>query len=238
VRVGVLEEGFADAEPGVRDTVLAAVELLERLGCVVSKVSVPRHHAIRNVQTALMAEGDLALSRVGFFGAFARTYYPPTLTAAVNKLWANEADALSPRVKMSFLAGELSRRRYHGRLYAKAQNVRPTFIKAYDDVLRDADVLVMPTVCMTAPKSNVPDSYLDAVTQNLTVMFRNFSLNTMAFDYTGHPALALPVGKVDGLPVSAQLVGRFFDDALLMRVAYAFQQASDWGSIVDVQPRV
>ena len=48
-------------------------------------------------------------------------------------------------------------------------------------------------------------------------------------------ALALPVGKSPaGLPVSMQLVGRFFDDPLLMRVAYAYQHATDWNTIIGV----
>ena len=59
------------------------------------------------------------------------------------------------------------------------------------------------------------------------------SRNTQPFNYTGHPALALPVGKSSaGLPVSMQLVGRFFDDALLMRIAYAYQQKVDWNKII------
>jgi amidase len=130
----------------------------------------------------------------------------------------------------------LSRRNYHGRVYAKAQNVRPTYIKAYDAVLADVDVLVMPTCLMTAPKNHRPGSYLEAVEDNLSAMNRMGSRNTLPFNYTGHPALALPVGKSSaGLPVSMQLVGRFFDDPLLMRVAYAYQHATDWDTIIRVQ---
>ena len=61
------------------------------------------------------------------------------------------------------------------------------------------------------------------------------SRNTLPFNYTGHPALALPVGKSSaGLPVSIQLVGRFFDDPLLMRAACAYQQSIDWDNIIGV----
>ena len=61
--------------------------------------------------------------------------------------------------------------------------------------------------------------------------------NTLPFNYTGHPALALPLGKsLAGLPVSMQLVERFFDDALFMRAAYAYQQSTDWDKIIGVHP--
>jgi amidase len=236
LRIGVLQEGFDEAEGDVRDLVLAAVDVLARAGADVSKVSIPAHHAIRTAQAALTGEGALALFRTGFFGAFTRTYYPAPLIAAINKLWASQADVLAPRTKLSLIAAELSRRAYHGRVYAKAQNVRPTYIKAYDAALANVDVLVMPTCVMTAPKNHRPGSYLEAVEDNLMAMTRGFSRNTQPFNYTGHPALALPVGKSSaGLPISMQLVGRFFDDPLLMRVAHAYQQATDWDKIIGVR---
>jgi amidase len=236
LRIGVLEEGFDEAEVDVRDLVLAAVDVLARAGAQISKVSIPAHHAIREAQAALTAEGALALFKTGFFGAFTRTYYPASLIAAINGLWASQADALAPRTKLSLIAAELSRRNYRGRVYAKAQNVRPTYIKAYDATLAEVDVLVMPTCLMTAPKNHSPGSYLEAVEDNLTPMNRRSSRNTLPFNYTGHPALALPVGKSSaGLPVSMQLVGRFFDDPLLMRVAYAYQHSTDWDRIIGVQ---
>jgi amidase len=236
LRIGVLEEGFDEAEVDVHDLVLAAVDVLARLGANVSKVSIPAHHAIRAAQAALTGEGALAVFKTGFFGAFTRTYYPAALIAAINRLWASQADVLAPRSKLSLIAAELSHRHYHGRVYAKAQNARPTYIKAYDTVLEDVDVLVMPTCLMTAPKNHTPSSYLAAVEDSLATTRNRGSLNTQPFNYTGHPALALPVGKSSaGLPVSMQLVGRFFDDPLLMRVAYAYQHATDWDTIIRVQ---
>src|SRR5947209_3851959 len=235
LRIGVLQEGFDEAEVEVRNLVLAAVDVLARAGADISEVSIPEHHAIRTAQAALSAEGALALFNTGFFGAFTRTYYPASLIAAINKMWASHADVLTPRGKLSLITAELSRRTYHGRVYAKAQNVRPTYIKAYDAALADVDVLVMPTCIMTAPKNHTPGSYLEAVEDNLLSASRGGSRNTQPFNYTGHPALALPVGKSSaGLPVSMQLVGRFFDDPLLMRVAHAYQQASDWNKIIGV----
>jgi amidase len=236
LRIGVLQEGFDEAEGAVRDLVMAAVDVLAKAGADISEVSIPAHHTIRTAQAALSGEGALALFNTGFFGAFTRTYYPPSLIAAINKLWASHADVLTPRSKLSLIAAELSRRTYHGRVYAKAQNVRPTYIKAYDAALADVDVLVMPTCLMTAPKNHTPGSYLEAIEDNLETVHSRGSRNTQPFNYTGHPALALPVGKSSaGLPVSMQLVGRFFDDPLLMRVAYAYEHSTDWDTIIRVQ---
>ncbi len=235
LRIGVLQEGFDDAEVDVRDLVMAAVEVLAEAGADVSKVSIPEHHDIPAAQAALTGEGGLAVFKTGFFGAFTRTYYPASLIAAVNKMWASQADMLAPRSKLSLIAAELSRRNYHGRVYAKAQNVRPTYVKAYDTALANVDILVMPTCIMTAPKNHTPGSYLEAVEDNLAAMNWSGSRNTLPFNYTGHPALALPVGKSSaGLPASMQLVGRLFDDPLLMRAAYAYQQSTDWDKIISI----
>lgn len=233
LRIGVLQEGFEEADVAVRDLVMHAVEVLRQAGAIVSEVSVPEHHAIRTAQAALSGEGALALLHTGFFGAFTRTYYPPSIVTAINKLTATQADMLVPRTKLALIAAELSRRTYHGRVYAKAQNVRPTYIRAYDAALAGVDVLVMPTCLTTAPKNYTTSSHLEAVEDNLKLLLNNRgSRNTLPFNYTGHPALALPVGKAAGLPASMQLVGRFFDDALLLRTAYAYQHSTDWQAII------
>jgi len=88
----------------------------------VTKISIPAHHAIRTAQAALTSEGALALFKTA---SSAHSPGPTTraLIAAINKLWASQADVLAPRTKLSLIAAELSRRNYHGRLYAKGPDV-------------------------------------------------------------------------------------------------------------------
>src|SRR2546426_6022983 len=52
--------------------------------------------------------------------------------------------------------------------------------------------------------------------------------NTAPFDITHHPAMAIPCGMVDGLPVSMMLAAKHFDEPTIYRAAYAFEQAGDW----------
>lgn len=234
VRVGVLSEGFEDAEPDVRDVVMAAVDVLAKAGAQISKVSVPEHLAVGSAFTALSAEGSRAIFDTGFFGMFTKTYYPASLIAAINKMWATEGDVLNPRTKLNNLLAEFSRRNYHGRVYAKAQNVRATYTRAYDAALSDVDVLVMPTCVLKAPRYEAPPNRLAAVDNDLMATANPAVRNTRPFNYTGHPALAVPCGKSDGLPVSMQLVGRFFDDPLLLRVAHAYEQSVPYQDIIAV----
>jgi amidase len=235
LRIGVVKEGFDGAEVEVRDLIMSALDVLAEAGARISNVSIPEHLTARTAQNAL-GEGPLSLFKTGFFGAQTRTYYPASIIAPINQMWADHADVLAPRTKMSLIAAELWRKQYHGRVYAKGQNVRPTFIRAYDAALADVDVLVMPTCLMTAPKDYRPATYLEAVEDNLAWASRGASQNTQPTNYTGHPALAMPVGKsTGGLPASMQIIGRFFDDPLVMRVAYAYQHSVDWDAMTAVK---
>jgi len=152
-------------------------------------------------------------------------------------MWREHGDMMPPRTKLNHLIAELSRRNYHGGAYAKAHNVRPSYIAAFDRALAEVDVLALPTVRTIAPLvEELPTDPAAAVEANLR---RNWMLmptayNTKPTNYTGHPALALPCGKVEGMPISVQLVGRFLDDPLLLRVAYAYQRAVDWDAITGV----
>ena len=153
-------------------------------------------------------------------------------------MWRNHADAMQPRAKVNLLIAELLRRNYHGGVYAKAHNVRPSYVAAFDRALDKVDVLALPTVRNIAPKVEAePTDPIAAISANLrrNWMVSPTSYNTKPTNYTGHPALAVPCGKVQGMPISLQLIGKFLADPLLLRVAYAFQKAVDWDEITGVR---
>ncbi len=82
----------------------------------------------------------------------------------------------------------------------------------------------MPTIPFAATEIPPPDApreiYVDAAL--------NMQQNTCPFDVSGHPALTVSCGKVNGLPIGAMLVGRHFDEETLIRAAQALEQAGDW----------
>src|SRR5262249_26896059 len=109
LRIGVLQEGFDEAEVEVRNLVLAAVDVLAKAGAAVPEVSTPDPPATRVPRAASWADGPLAVFTPVFFGPFTRPYSPASLIAAINKMWASHADLLTPRSKLSLIAAELSR---------------------------------------------------------------------------------------------------------------------------------
>lgn len=221
IRVGILQEGLTDASADVRDSFGEAVEALQRAGAEITDVSVPEHREVDVPMQALNGEGSLSLRQAGYFGAWAKTLYPESTTEAVAQVHRDRPFALDPAKLASNIAAEYSRLHFGGRVYARAQNVRGHFVQAYDRALDVVDVLLMPTTLIQAHPFEVIDDHAHALeyalfAENLRVR------NTLAFNYTGHPALAVPTSPRGGLPVSMQLVGRAFQDSLLLRLAQAY----------------
>jgi amidase len=125
------------------------------------------------------------------------------------------------------MLGEYFIKHYRGRYYAKAQNLSRQLCHAYDAVFADYDLLLMPTLPLTATPLPKPGAPLEEV------IGRAFELlpNTCPFNITGHPAMSVPCGNVDGLPVGMMLVARHWHEATIYRAAYAFEQSVDWTTL-------
>jgi amidase len=109
---------------------------------------------------------------------------------------------------------------YHGRYYAKVQNLSRVLVQAYDDALQQADVVVMPTIPMVATELPPPDAGLAAIVGQVWGMLQN----TTAANVTGHPAISVPCGLSQGLAVGMMLVGRYGEDATVLRAAHVCEQ--------------
>ncbi len=108
-----------------------------------------------------------------------------------------------------------------GRHYAMARGLESRLAAAYDTALENYDVLVMPTLPITASKLPAADAELaDTLGRALEML-----ANTAPFDVTGHPACSVPAGLADGLPVGLMVIGRKYDDATVLRVAHALENA-------------
>jgi amidase len=231
--VGVLAEGLEEPiEPEVRAGVLAAVETLRAAGARVVEISVPEHRTVLAAAGALQMEGYRAARAIGVMGTGARTHYPAGLIAAVDKAWQRDADELAGYIKLLWIVGELSRRTFHGAAYAKAQNVRPRYIRAYDRALTEVDLIALPTCPTTAPLMPEALSFSEGWRAELDVPKREGPSyrHLQPFSYTGHPAIAVPCGRAGDLPLSVQLVGRYFEDALVLRAALVVQESQEKGS--------
>jgi amidase len=111
---------------------------------------------------------------------------------------------------------EYVRRGYNRTYYAQAQNLRRDLRASYDHALSEFDVLLMPTTPFgptLLPREDA--SLLDFIGRARD----RIDVNTCTFDVTGHPALNVPCGLIDGLPVGMMLIARVGDDATLLQAA-------------------
>ena len=228
IRIGLLEEGFTHGAPDVVAAVEAAVDVLSTAGAQISRISVPAHTKLSIAGSGVpLGDGSRAIFDVGLLGVFARTYYPTSLATATYRLYHDQLNTLPIGKRMGLVTSEMSRRRFGGAVYAKAQNVRRVYTWAFDATLeRDVDVLVMPTCVNVAPRYVPPEE--GASPSSGPAPWALAVQNTSPFNFTGHPALSVPCGKSDGLPIGMQLVGRYHDDPLLLRIAFAYEHSVDW----------
>ena len=224
LRVGVVAEGFGreNSEPAVDATVRAAIDTLAGAGMSAEEISIPWHLHGSRVWDVIATEGATAQMVEGNgYGMNWQGRYDPDLIDYYGAKWRSDPTAFSETVKLVLLAGHYTIDRYHGRYYAMARELAPQLRAAYDQALAQFDVLVMPTLPVRATPLPGPGAPREEILARGLEMIGN----TAPFDVTGHPACSVPAGLADGLPVGMMIIGPHFDDATVLRVAHAFEQA-------------
>lgn len=224
LRIGIVPEGFGwpgASEPDVDRTVREAAERFAGAGARVSEVSIPLHRDGQAIWTPIAVEGATMLMVAGNgMGTNWKGHYLTGLLDAYARGRRTRAHDLSETVKLVVLLGQYMQDRYHGRYYAKAQNLARVLRAAYDEALRTVDLLVMPTTPMKATPLPSPTASREEYVARAFEMIPN----TCPFDVTGHPAMNVPCGMSGGLPVGMMLVGRHWEDGTVLRAAHAFEE--------------
>jgi amidase len=233
LRVGVLKEGFGlPAGPGfpgsdeiVDRKCTAAIKELERQGAIVTEISVPMHLDGFHLWMGIGIEGPAEFMIKGNnVGTNWRGFYNTRLLDACGRGFDSRASDLPPQAVFVLLLGEYMHRNYHGRYYAKAQNQRHLLNAAYDSALQECDVLALPTIPFVTPPLVAPDCSLE---ENMGAALDMIG-NTAPFDVSGHPAISVPCGVTDDLPVGLMLVGRQFEDIVVLQAAHAVEASGKW----------
>ncbi|MDE2914704.1 MAG: amidase [Paracoccaceae bacterium] len=229
LRIAVVKEGFGHSvsEADVDAKVRTATEIFRRLGATVDDVSIPAHHQGLAIWTPIALEGlmNQMMHGNGMGTGWEGLYTTSLLDFHAN--WRSRADELSDTLKICMFMGQYYLKHHRGHYYAKAQNLARRLRAEYDAALEAHDLLLMPTLPMKATPLPPPDAPLALTCQRAFEMLPN----TAPFDVTGHPAMSIPCGKSDGLPVGLMLVGGSWQEATIYRAAAAFEQACDWRSM-------
>jgi len=225
LRIAIVKEAFAhpNSDARVNVKVRDAAERLAKSGARIEEVSIPMHASGSALLVPILAEGALDALKGNGFGTNHKGLYVTSLMNALAN-WRERANELSETMKTVLLLGEFMARATQGRVYAKTQNIARQLRGVYDSALERFDLLLMPTTPITATLLPATDASRREIYQRALEMLGN----TAPFDLTGHPAMSIPCGKIDGLPAGLMLVGRHFEESVIYRGARALEQATDW----------
>jgi aspartyl-tRNA(Asn)/glutamyl-tRNA(Gln) amidotransferase subunit A len=208
-------------EPEVERSFAAAVEVLRGLGAEVVEVSLPHtRYAMATYYITAPAECSANLAR--FDGVrFGLSVDAPNLREMYRR---TRSEGFGAEVKRRIMLGTYALSSgYYDAYYVKAQKVRTLIKRDFDEAFAQVDAIVAPTSPTVAfPIGARTD---DPVQMYLADVF------TIPANMAGIPGVAIPCGFSAGLPISMQVLGPAFDEATILKVADAYERATEWKSI-------
>ncbi|MXZ91114.1 MAG: amidase [Chloroflexi bacterium] len=201
----VTERVHTDAnDPEVRDAVLAATQVLAGLGAEVSEVSLPLIVNSSEISYAIISSDAAMLN------------WDIISTEQLRELDHNN--------QVRLLMGSV----IPSRAYQKAARLRDVLRRQILGALEGVDALIMPA--SSVPATLIPDSAGLGTKADVITGFKGRRGFTAPFNLANLPALSINCGfTASGLPIGLQIAGRAFDETTLFRLAYAYEQATDWG---------
>lgn len=219
LRIGLPKEYFVDGmDERVRLAVTEAVRLFESAGALVTEISLPHAEFALAVYYIIMpAEASSNLGR--FDGV--RYGYSSSGNSLIESYERTRGEGFGKEAQRRIMLGAYTLSAgYYDAYYRKALQVRALIRQDFDRAYKDVDVIVTPTSPSVAWK--LGEKFNDPLTMYLSDIY------TISANLAGVPALSLPCGFVDGLPVGLQLMGRHFDEASLYRLGMYYQSVTDW----------
>jgi aspartyl-tRNA(Asn)/glutamyl-tRNA(Gln) amidotransferase subunit A len=221
LRIGVPKEYFiAGMDRSVEDAVKAAIAALEGQGAIPVEVSLPHAEYATAVYYVLAtAEASSNLARYDGVRYGHRAKAPVDL---IDLYARSRAEGFGPEVKRRIMLGTYALSSgYYDAYYAKAQRVRTLVAQDFARAFERVDAIATPTA--PTPAFRLGEKTQDPLQMYLSDIF------TISVNLAGVPALSLPCGlSPEGLPIGFQLIGKTFDEATILRTAFAYERATTW----------
>jgi aspartyl-tRNA(Asn)/glutamyl-tRNA(Gln) amidotransferase subunit A len=211
-----LGEGVAEE---VRQSVLDALKVLEKLGATWEEVSLP--HSKYALATYYLLASSEASANLARFDGVRYGYRTDNAKNLIDMYKQTRSEGFGNEVKRRIMLGTFALSSgYYDAYYKKAQKVRTLIKQDFEKVFEKYDVIIGPTT--PTPAFKIGEKTNDPLT-----MYANDIL-TIPVNLAGVPGISVPCGFVNGLPVGLQIIGKHFDESTIYRVAHAFEQATDY----------
>ena len=219
LKLGVAKEYFGEGlDSEVRKSVETAIQKLAGSGCEIVPVSLPHtEYAIPTYYIVATAEASSNLAR--FDGV--RYGYRAGDARTLSEMYRRSRDhGFGAEVKRRIMLGTYALSAgYYDAYYLKAQRVRTLLVRDFEEAFKKVDAIVTPTSPTAAFK--LGEKVDDPLSMYLADIF------TVTADLAGIPGISVPCGETkENLPVGLQILGKHFDEATILRVAHAYEQAA------------
>lgn len=218
--IGLPKEFFGEGlDAGIAAIIGAAVDEYRRLGATVKEVSMPNlKYAIPAYYIIAPAECSANLSRFDGVRFGYRCENPADLTDLYTR---SRGEAFGKEVKRRILIGTYALSAgYYDAYYLKAQKVRRLISEDFKKALSEVDVIMGPVTPSTA--FGLGEKTGDPIQMYLSDIY------TIAINLAGLPAISIPAGFLQAMPVGLQIIGQYFAEDRLLNVAHHYQQVTDW----------
>ena len=224
LRIGVPKEYFSEGlDVGTEQAVRVALAVLEAQGAELVEISLPNTGlSVPAYYVIAPAEASANLSRFDGVKYGYRCDDPKDLQDLYSR---TRAEGFGEEVQRRILIGTYCLSAgYYDAYYGKAQQVRQLIKQDFTSAFKEIDVIMGPTCPSPAFKFGSKGD--DPVAMYLEDIY------TIATNLAGLPGMSVPCGMVDDKPVGLQIIGNYFDEALMLNIAHQYQQTTDWHNAV------
>ncbi|MFH1712094.1 MAG: Asp-tRNA(Asn)/Glu-tRNA(Gln) amidotransferase subunit GatA [Patescibacteria group bacterium] len=214
IKIGVPKEFFIEGmDPEVKKRVEEAIDSLKNHGAEIVEISLPlAEYALPAYYIISPAEASSNLARFDGMRYGTRAQSDDLQESYVQ----NRGDGFGKEVKRRIMLGTyILSAGYYDAYYKKAQAVRTAIFNEMQEAFKEVDVIIGPTSPSVA--WNMDEKFDDPITMYLSDIY------TVTANIAGIPAISIPCGTADGLPVGLQIMGNVQDDAKVLQVAAAYQ---------------
>ncbi|MCM3733213.1 Asp-tRNA(Asn)/Glu-tRNA(Gln) amidotransferase subunit GatA [Fictibacillus nanhaiensis] len=219
LKIGVPKEYLGEGvQPDVKERIMEALKVLEGLGATWEEVSLPHsRYALATYYLLSSSEASANLSR---FDGVRYGLRSDNSNNLIDMYKQSRSEGFGEEVKRRIMLGTFALSSgYYDAYYKKAQKVRTLIKEDFTNIFEKYDVIIGPTTPSASFKCG-------AMTKDPLTMYMNDIL-TIPVNLAGVPAISVPCGFSDGLPIGLQIIGKHFDESTIYKVAHAFEQATE-----------
>jgi len=222
LRIGVPKEYFTKGiDPEVEKIVRSAIKKYEIAGAKIEEISLPysTHHSLATYYLIMPSEVSANLARYdgikyGFSTVDSRQ---STVENLLDVYLKSRGEGLGPEVKRRIMLGTYALSAgYYDAYYLKAQKVRTLIIQNFKKALEKVDVIMTPTT--PTPAFKLGEKITDPLLMYLSDIYM------AAVSLAGLPAISIPCGKVENLPIGLQIIGKPFEEEKILTIADLFKK--------------